>query len=180
MDEIALHVLDIAENSLAAGARRIKIAIEEQRRRNRLVIRIRDNGRGMSARLLKRCLDPFYTTKKVRRVGLGLSMMAQACRSAGGCLNIRSAPGRGTAIRAEFVYNHLDRQPLGNMALTIVNILAAADRNVDLFYEHRVERRVFQFDTRAVRKIVPVETWHQPDFLNALRRKIERALRAIS
>lgn len=180
MDELALHVLDIVENSLAAGADRIRIAVEEDRRRNRLVIRVRDNGRGMNRRELKRSLDPFYTTKTVRRIGLGLSLMAQACRQAGGRLAVRSTPGRGTSVRAEFVLDHVDRQPLGNMALTVVNILAAGGSGVDLLYEHRVARRIFRFDTRAVRRILPPASWRQPAVLNALRRKIEQALKSIS
>ena len=180
MDELALHVLDIVENSLAAGADRIRIAVDEDRRHNRLVIRIRDNGRGMSARALKRSMDPFYTTKTVRRIGLGLSLMAQACRAAGGRLDVRSTRGRGTSVRAEFVFDHIDRQPLGNMALTVVNIMAAGGAGVDIAYEHKIARRVFRFDTRAVRKIVPPETWRQPAVLNALCKRIEQALKSIS
>ena len=83
MEDLSLHVLDIAENSIAAKARRVAIRVEERRSKDRLVLEISDDGRGMSPRLLSRALDPFVTTKKAKRIGLGLPLLAQAARAAG-------------------------------------------------------------------------------------------------
>ena len=96
MMELSLHILDITENAVRAKARHVFISITEDRINDRLTLEIRDDGTGMTTEDLKRVLDPFYTTKKVRRVGLGLPMLAQAAENAGGCFEIKSEPGKGT------------------------------------------------------------------------------------
>jgi DNA topoisomerase VI subunit B len=180
LDELALHILDIVENSTAAGATRIAIDVEEDMKRNLLVIRIRDNGRGMSRRQIRMALDPFYTTKKVRRVGLGLSMLAQAAHTAGGRMSIASRTGRGTIVTARFVHDHIDRQPLGDMALTIVNILSGLDVKTDLTYRHRKGGKVFLFKTRDIRKDMPDLLLQDPAVLNLLKKEIEKKLKKIA
>jgi len=180
LDELALHVLDIAENSMAAGATRISIVVEEDMKRNILKIRIRDNGRGMNRRQIRKALDPFYTTKKVRRVGLGLSMLAQAARAAGGRMTISSRIGRGTIVNARFIHDHIDRQPLGDMALTIVNILSGLGEKTELSYRHRRGGKVFLFNTGAIKRNLPGLSLHDPAVLNLLRKEIKKELKKIA
>jgi signal transduction histidine kinase len=98
MLELALHILDIAENSVRAGAKTVFIDIIEGRMKDRLLIEIRDDGSGMDEATVKRAMDPFYTSKKVRRVGLGLPMLAEAAERAGGSFAIDSREGMGTRV----------------------------------------------------------------------------------
>ena len=102
MEELALHVLDLAQNSLAAGATLVIIIINEDTMANRLTIGIEDNGRGMESEFVVQVLDPFTTTRTTRRVGLGLPLLFMTARQCGGDLTIDSEPGRGTKVTATF------------------------------------------------------------------------------
>jgi len=93
-----LHILDIAENSLAAGARRVEIRIEEDLQADRMTIEIVDDGCGMDEEMVKRALDPFFTTK-TRGTGLGLAIVSRIIEDHGGIINVESETGRGTKFR---------------------------------------------------------------------------------
>lgn len=150
MEDLALHILDIAQNSLEAGASEIEIEIVENMRDDRLTIRVRDNGRGMDPETAAKVTDPFFTTRTTRRVGLGLPFMAAASKAAGGELTIDSKPGQGTTVLATFRHGHFDRAPLGDIEATLMVLLAGQpDRNV--FFRHQVEDRVFELDSRDFR-----------------------------
>ncbi len=136
MEDISLHLLDVAENALLAGADRIEIRIFERSKEDIMRIEIKDNGCGMDEQTLERALDPFYTTKTGKRVGLGLPLFAQAAREAGGDIKIQTAPGKGTAINATFQLSHPDLKPLGDMLETMVT-LACAHPQVEFVFEHR-------------------------------------------
>ena len=152
MLELAQHILDIAENSIRAGAKLIAISITEDSKNDLLIIEIKDDGCGMKENEIKKVLDPFYTTKTVRRVGLGLPLLTNAAETAGGKLQLKSAPGKGTKVIATFQLSHIDRQPMGNINSTLIS-LVATNSDVDFFYNHRHNDRQFEFDTRTyVRK----------------------------
>ncbi len=136
MEDFSLHLLDVAENALAAGAGRIEISIFEQSKKDLMTIEIKDNGCGMDEQTVKRALDPFYTTKPDKRVGLGLPMLAQAAKEAGGNMEIRTAPGKGTTVRASFKLSHPDLKPLGDMMATMAT-LGCAHPQVHFVFEHR-------------------------------------------
>jgi hypothetical protein len=125
MREIALHLLDIAENSVAAGARNITISACEDLRADRLEVQVCDNGRGMDPELLAQVLDPFVTSRTTRKVGLGLPFLKAAAEACGGDLRIDSQSGHGTTVRAWFQHSHIDRMPLGDLAGTFLTILVA-------------------------------------------------------
>jgi 3',5'-nucleoside bisphosphate phosphatase len=125
MEDLSLHVLDIVENALSASADRVRILIHEDTGTDQMLLEIEDNGRGMDAELCQRALDPFFTTKTTRRVGLGLPLLAQAARESGGVLELISEPGRGTTVRAVFRLSHPDRKPLGDIAETLRTVLGS-------------------------------------------------------
>ncbi len=150
MRELSLHLLDLAENAVTAGARRVSITVEESPAEDRLTIRVADDGRGLPEEKLRRLEDPFVTTRTTRRVGLGLSLLAAAARRAGGALRVRSAPGEGTEVCAEFRFHHIDRAPLGDVPATIA-VLIAGYPTVDFVYRHRIEEREIVLDTRELR-----------------------------
>lgn len=157
MLELALHVLDILQNTVEAGATRVTLLIDEDRPSDCLTISVTDNGRGMDDRTVARVTDPFYTTRTTRHVGLGLPLYAMAAEQAGGRMTIASQPGLGATVQAVFRWSHPDRQPLGDMVGTLLAFLLS-ERAPDLRYEHRVRtdqasesNRVFEFDTVAIR-----------------------------
>jgi hypothetical protein len=149
--DLSLHILDALENAVEAGATKIAIRIEENRERDFLEIRISDNGRGMDPETAERALDPFYTTRTVRSVGLGLPLFREAARRCEGDLRLHSRPGRGTRLEARFRHSHIDRAPLGEMASALLAVLFS-NRTVDLEYTHRVDHREFRFRTDEIRR----------------------------
>ena len=150
MEDLSLHILDIAENSVAAGARLITIAVLEDTGRNMLRIEITDDGIGMEPGVAERAPDPFYTSRTTRRVGLGLALLHEAAEAANGALEIRSIPGRGTTVTATFQLDHIDRKPLWRMAETIMALLLTRS-NLDILYTHTRGGRSVVFDTKTIR-----------------------------
>ncbi|MBM4352613.1 MAG: ATP-binding protein [Deltaproteobacteria bacterium] len=124
MDEISLHLLDIIENCIRAGARVIRLEVAMDRAADTLSIVVEDDGRGMPADLAERVFDPFVTTRTERRFGLGLPMLKQAAEQAGGSARLESVPGKGTRVEARFCLSHPDRQPLGDLGQTVAAVLA--------------------------------------------------------
>ena len=175
MRDLSLHILDIAENSIEARARRIDIRIEESRRLDRLTLEIVDDGRGMDKELLERAIDPFVTTQKTRRIGLGLPLLAQAAEAAGGKLSLASRPGRKTKVRATFQLSHIDLKPLGDIAQTLA-VLIAGHPEIDLRYAHKTDGRIFRFDTRKLRAQLGEISLATPHVLALINKEIQDGL----
>ena len=150
MEDLSLHILDIAENSVAAQASRIEIRLTEDRKLDVLSIEVLDNGVGMDEDIRKKALDPFFTSKTVRRVGLGLSLLSESAREANGYLSIRSKKGKGTRVKAVFQYSHIDCRPLGNIGQTILTLIIG-NPDIDFVYVHKKDRQRYVFDTRKIR-----------------------------
>ena len=149
MEDLSLHILDIVENSLRSDAKVIEISVVEDEEQDLLTLEIKDDGRGMDPEKAKRAADPFFTTKPGRRFGLGLALLAQAAREAGGAFGISSSPGAGTTVRATFGYGHPDRKPLGDIPATL-QTLVAGHPEVGFVYEHRRGAEITRLDTREV------------------------------
>lgn len=151
MRELSLHVLDVMENAVEAGASRIEILIDEDTEADRMLIEVADNGRGMTKEMASAVLSPFVTTRTTRHVGLGLPLFAAAARRCGGDLAIESEVGKGTRVSATFRHSHVDRAPLGDMPTALMAIVLSG-RPVDVQFTHRVDGEEFQFDTAEVRR----------------------------
>ena len=134
MEDLSLHILDIAENAVAAGATLVRIAVNENERKDVLTFRVSDDGRGMSPEEKARALDPFFTTGR-KRTGLGLPLLAQTAALCGGRLTIASESGVGTRIIARFQFSHVDRPPLTKMAETMM-VLIFGHPGIDFSYRH--------------------------------------------
>lgn len=148
MEDLSLHILDIAENSVSAGAKRVEIVIHEDAKNDLLTVEINDDGSGMDEETIKKAHDPFFTTKTTRRVGLGIPLLAQAAREAGGYIEITSKKGQGTHIKATFQYGHIDRKPLGDIEETLKTLIIACP-GVNFVFEHKAGDNVTRFDTTA-------------------------------
>ncbi|SHE83039.1 Histidine kinase-, DNA gyrase B-, and HSP90-like ATPase [Caldanaerobius fijiensis DSM 17918] len=146
-----MHVIDLVQNSIRAGASLITIKITEDQVKDVLVIQVDDNGRGIDAKALNNIFDPFYTTRTTRKVGLGLSLFREAARRCDGDVEINSQVGKGTSVKGVFKWSHIDRAPLGDMAGSIATLIAA-NPSIDFFYVHTYNDNVFEFDTRVLRE----------------------------
>ena len=135
MQDLSLHILDVVENSIRAGATEVNVTLTENRTENLLTLEIGDNGEGMDEATRRQCLDPFFTTKERKDVGLGLSLLAQSAEESGGQLVIESVKGKGTKIIATYQLNHIDRRPLGDLEGTI-RCLRETHPEIDLFYKY--------------------------------------------
>ncbi len=153
MQELSLNILDVAENSIRAEASLIEILLAEEPARDSLTITISDNGRGMEQAQCERVLDPFFTTRTTRRVGLGLPFFKQAAELTGGGLTIESTPGQGTTVSAHFVRSSIDCAPIGDINETILT-LVCGNPGLDFLYTRRFGDRAFQLDTREFRVIL--------------------------
>lgn len=123
MEDIAHHIIDISENSLDAGANTIIITITDQEKPGYLTLIIDDNGKGMGPDILRKASDPFFTTRTTRTVGVGLSFLKQAAELAGGNFTLRSSPGKGTQVKAEFKMDHIDMPPLGDIPSALKDLI---------------------------------------------------------
>ena len=171
MEDLSLHVLDIAQNAVEAGATMIEIDLTEDPGGDRLVIEVRDNGRGMDAATAAVAADPFFTTRTTRKVGMGLSLLAEAARAAGGLLSLESEPGQGTRVKATFQYGHIDRAPLGDIETTLM-VLLAGSPGADVLFRHVVSGREFSLCSTDVRAALNGEPLASPRGLALLREAI--------
>ena len=153
MQEISLNILDIVQNSIRAEAALIEVTIEEIPTDDVFSLTVKDNGCGMDEEMVKRVTDPFVTTRTTRRVGLGISLLKSLAQQTGGDIKLESEVGVGTVIRADFSYNHIDRQPLGDISAVMVSLISM-NPTIDFVYTHSFEKEQFQLDTRELRKIL--------------------------
>lgn len=168
MRELALHILDIVENSIRAKATRVEIAVDEDIVRDTLAIEIKDNGQGMDAEFLRKATDPFVTTRQTRKVGLGLALLKAAAEACDGKFCINSEVGRGTVVQALFRYSHIDRMPLGNVADTVYTLIVL-NPQVDFRYSHTFSGRSWVLDTRDVKERLELDSLAYPEVLGWVR-----------
>jgi anti-sigma regulatory factor (Ser/Thr protein kinase) len=177
--ELSLHILDVVENGITAGASCINIRVEEDSAADRLQISVHDNGRGMPSRKADRLADPFVTTRTTRRVGLGLSLLAAAARRCEGDIRVNAAPGKGTEVTATFRASHIDRAPLGDMAATL-GTLIMGNPQVDFVYIHRLDGREFTLDTRDLKRELEGVDLSRPGVVSQLMDLIRRSLKEMA
>ena len=150
VNEISLHIFDLLENSIRAGAGIISISITENTDKDYISILIEDNGRGLKAGPDK-VMDPFYTTKKEKRIGLGLSLFRAAAEQAGGYLNLRESKPGGLCIEVNMRLSHINRVPMGNLAETISAVILTNPR-LELRLIYWVNKKVFKIETLKILK----------------------------
>ena len=162
MKEISLNVLDIAENSVKANATLTEIFIDEAG--DTLTLTIKDDGCGMNEETVKSVIDPFYTTRTTRKVGLGIPLLKLACEQTGGTLSITSSVSEtdhGTTVTAVFYKNHIDFTPLGDIISSIVTLIQGHP-DTDFLVRHVTDKGTAELDTREIRAVledVPLDTY---------------------
>lgn len=175
MNEISLYILDLVQNSIEAGASLVKIEIVEDLKEDIFTITIEDNGIGIPKEVIDKVTDPFYTTRKTRKVGLGLSLAKQLAMDCEGSFTIERLE-RGTKIVLKMKHSHIDRPPLGNITETLLALISGAP-DVDFTFCYRNNQNEFTFDTRSIREVlghdIPLNTL---SVLNFIRSQLESGL----
>ena len=178
MQDFSLHILDIAENSIGAGAKRIEIKVEEDSKKDVLTIEINDDGKGMSQEMVTKVLDPFVTTRTTRKVGLGLSLFAQAARACNGEVHIESKLNKGTRLTGTFQLSHIDLKPWGSMVNTLITLIVG-NPEIDFFYQHKKDNFEYILDTKMVKKELGEVPIFNPEVINVLRDDLKNNLNQI-
>jgi len=153
MKELSLNVLDIAQNSIVAGASLIIIETLEDTEHDLLTISVIDDGKGMTEEQILKVIDPFYTTRTTRKVGLGIPLFKMAAEMAGGDFSIKSTVGKGTSVTATFCFSNVDRMPIGDMEGTVA-ILIHMNPNLDFVYRRTLDGGEILFDTRELKDML--------------------------
>ena len=173
MEDLSLHILDVVENSISAGAKKVEIEIREDLKEDLLRIEITDDGKGMDAGMLEKALDPFFTTKTVRKVGLGLSLLREAAKAANGDLTIQSEIGRGTRVKATFQHSHIDRKPMGDMTKTMMTLIIS-NPGVHFQYLHGKDGREYRMiDTEKLKANGELSSMSAGKLINLIKKSLK-------
>ncbi len=157
MKELSLNILDVAENSVKASAKLTEITIIEDDMS--LSVTFKDDGCGMTEEVLKGVLDPFYTTRTTRKVGLGLPLLKLQAEQTGGHLSISSKhideypDEHGTVVSAFFNKDHIDFTPLGDVVSSITTLIQGHP-DTDFLFIHKYNGQSVELDTRQIREIL--------------------------
>ncbi len=178
MRELSLHLMDIAENSIAAGAQTIEIIVDEDTILNRLSMMVRDDGKGMDADLLARVVNPFATSRTTRNVGLGIPFLKAAAEACNGRMTIESEPGKGTCLFVEFERDHIDRMPLGDLPKTWLSLLVG-NPQIHWIFVYRVDQDEFSFDDQPIKAELEGIPLSEPAVLEFLNKNITDGFQSI-
>ena len=179
MKEIALHLLDLAENSVSAEAKTIEISICEDLDADRLTARVKDDGRGMAEETVRKVVDPFFTSRTTRKVGLGIPLLKEAAEACNGGMEILSKPGSGTQVEASFQLSHIDRMPLGHLSTVFLELTVI---HPDIHWIFRYTARnhgseeTFEFNDEPIKEALAGVSLTHPDVLVYLRETLEQGL----
>lgn len=165
MKELSLHILDIAQNSLTAGAKNVEIRVLDFASADETAIIIKDDGRGMESEFLSRVTNPFTTTRTTRKVGMGLPLLKMAAEMAEGSFQIESEVGRGTSVTARFKRSNIDRMPLGDMVGTMVTLIQGSP-DTDFVYQYKTDSGDFTFRTEEIREMLEGMSLSEPEVLS--------------
>lgn len=150
MKEIALHIMDIAQNSIKAGADEIRITIDESPSTDTLTLTISDTGSGMDEEACAKASSPWFTSRTTRKVGMGLPLLQMNAALSGGEMKITSVKSKGTTVTATFGYNHVDRPPLGDTGGTIA-LLIMSNPSINIIYTHLFDGAEWSISTREIK-----------------------------
>jgi len=176
MNELSLYILDLAQNSVAAKATRIRISIEIDEDKDLIRVTIEDNGCGMDEALLKRVVSPFTTTRKTRKVGLGIPMIKQLCEMCEGEFAIESKVGEGTLLTLTFRKSHVDLPPMGAIEDTMVSLINGSPEEIEFEFSYRYGDNSFEFGTPEVRQVLQGVALNTPDVLLWIRGYLEEGI----
>jgi hypothetical protein len=153
LPEISLHILDIAENSVSAGASLVQITVSVDRHEDLLTVSIEDDGCGMTEEQLKKILSVSTDENCTIRSGIGLPLFKAAAEAASGHLAVNSVPGRGTEVKAVFVFSDKNRKPLGDTE-GVIHDLIIFHPDTDFVYTYREDGKELRLDSREIKMLI--------------------------
>ncbi|MCJ7695943.1 MAG: ATP-binding protein [Anaerolineaceae bacterium] len=178
MRELSLHILDLSENSISAGATKIEIKIEENLNKDILLISIKDNGKGMDAEMVKIIADPFITSRTERKVGLGIPLLKAAAEACNGWLRINSEVGIGTSVTVQFQHSHIDRVPLGNIVDTFIT-LELGTNNVNWVFIYKMNDQEVVIDDNEIKQTLDGVSLTEPSVIKFIRQLFEESINEV-
>ncbi len=175
MRDISMHILDIAGNSVRAGASLVEVTLTEYPENDILMLTVKDDGCGMDKETIAKAMDPFFTSRITRKVGLGIPLLQQNAQQTGGNVFIESEPGKGTLLMAVFTHSHIDRPPMGDLPGTL-SLLVSGNPDVDFSFVHRIAQQEYIFDSRAVKGVLDGVEITQPSVVKFIKEMIKENL----
>ena len=157
MKDLSLNLLDIAENSVKAEATLTQLLLTQEG--DILTFQVVDDGKGMTEEVLKGVVDPFYTTRTTRKVGLGLPLLRMAAEMTGGTMTVESRhrdthpDNHGTVVTAVFHTDHIDCPPVGDLVATVTTLIQGHP-DTDFLFRHANGETVVELDTRQLREVL--------------------------
>lgn len=178
MRELALHILDIAENSVSAKADTIKINLSENTQSDKLSFAITDNGIGMDEEMVNSVIDPFVTSRTTRKVGMGIPLLKAAAEGCNGGLTVTSTRGKGTKISCWFQRSHIDRMPLGDIINTLL-VLVVGYPNVHWIFRYEFNDEMFEFDDEYFKNELGDLPLSEPGIIRFLREHLSDGIEGL-
>lgn len=178
MRDLSMHVLDIAQNSIKAGAGLVTVSFEKNEQ-GLLTFSVQDNGCGMSPEFLAKVTDPFTTTRTTRKVGLGIPMLKQSAEMCGGSFFIQSEPGVGTLIQASFDTRNIDCIPMGDICDSLLSLVVLNPDEPEFLFQASSPAAEACFDTRQLRSVLGGVPLNEPDVIAWMKESIEEEFKPI-
>jgi len=175
LERLTDHIMDIAMNSVRAGAMNVSIAVISKKERNLLTITITDDGSGMTEDVARAAMDPFFSTKDKKGIGLGIPLLQGAAEMCGGDFSLESSPGKGTTVRAAFALDHPDLPPLGNMKETIL-LLCVSNPEVRFVFLYQDDGKEFALDAGEIRELLDGVPINHPEVIDFLEQYLDERL----
>ncbi|HOP94683.1 MAG TPA: ATP-binding protein [Dictyoglomaceae bacterium] len=168
MKELSLHILDLMQNSIEAGAKNIWLEMIKDNLSDKLIIKLKDDGKGIPQEILEEVKNPFFTTRKTRKVGLGIPLFNEVINSCGGKMEVKSEPGKGTEVYAEVPLSHLDLPPIGDLPGTILGIIVT-NPEINLHLNLKDNDREFNFSTEVLKEELREIPLNSPESISFLK-----------
>ena len=177
MKDLSMHIMDILQNSTRAKATEITLEVLIDTEKDTLTLVFKDNGCGMDEETVQKVIDPFYTSRTTRKVGLGLPLLKQNCEMTGGSMHIESKVGVGTTVTAVFGLTHLDTPPMGDLAGTLVLTISAYP-DIRFIFHYQIDDEVdYVLDTKEVYEILDGMPINDPDVIASLKEMVEENIK---
>ena len=178
MNELSLHIIDLVQNSVRAKAKFIEIILVDDKERDEILLVVKDDGKGIRNDEIEKVVDPFYTTNREKKVGLGISLLYQTSLHCDGDFKIVSTENKGTIVFAKFKRSHIDLPPIGNIEDTLLSLLTLTD-SIDFKFVYRKNKKNFIFDTRKVKKFIEGVPVTHLEVIGVLKKYIRDGLRSV-
>lgn len=178
VEDIGFHLFDLVQNAVAAGARVVRLEIRDAGDDDGLEIVVADDGRGMDERTLLKVQDPFFTSKRFKKVGLGIPLLKATAEVCGGDFSISSRPGHGTRVQARLRRGHLDCPPLGDLEGTLLTLMTSLE-GIDLRFAFRSPRGEFSVSSAEARAQAGGLPLSHPDVFRFLKEYIRQGLSSL-